>query len=174
MSAPTPASTASATDALPLRVVLACGNYNYLKDGAAFVLNMLVRHLEERQIPVMILSPVVGPPAFESFGEVTRCPRCPCPAGPSTASRSPSPRRSAPASRRFDRRSLHVASPDPLGYSAIALARRMGVPVVASYHARHDLTMRYWGMGFLAPAWQRFLARLYAPCARLRAHPRGR
>ena len=39
-----------------LRVALFTGNYNYIKDGVALTLNRLVAFLEQRGIPVLVLS----------------------------------------------------------------------------------------------------------------------
>ena len=67
---------------------------------------------------------------------------------------------------------FHVASPDPLGYAAIRLAQKWNIPSVASYHARHDIYSHYYGFGFLAAPWQRYLRHLYAPCRQILAPSR--
>jgi glycosyltransferase involved in cell wall biosynthesis len=152
-----------------LRLLLACGNYNYIKDGAVFALNQLVKHLEAKGVPVMIVSPVIGPPAFESFGTVTGSPSVPLPGRPEYRLALPLTAELKRKIRAFRPTLVHSASPDPLGYSAIRFAQAEGVPVVASYHARHDIYIRYYNLGFLGGVWQSYLRRLYGPCAQLYA-----
>ena len=63
-------TSASAEFCGTLRLVLACGNYNYLKDGAVFALNKLVQHLETSLgVKTSIFNPfarIVLPESFQS------------------------------------------------------------------------------------------------------------
>jgi glycosyltransferase involved in cell wall biosynthesis len=117
----------------------------------------------------MILSPVVGEPAFESYGTVTNVPSLPLPGRTEYRLALPLTRELKDKVRAFRPTLFHVASPDPLGYSVTMFAHRLGVPVVASYHARHDLYIQYYNMGFLAGTWRRYLKRLYRPCRQVYA-----
>ncbi|MFO1090479.1 MAG: glycosyltransferase family 1 protein [Hyphomicrobiales bacterium] len=169
LTRPTSTSPAQAPREGELRLVLACGNYNYIKDGAVFSLNKLVQYLEAKGVEVMILSPVMGEPAFESYGTVTNIPSLPLPGRSEYRLALTVPADVKRKIEAFRPTLFHVASPDPLGYSATMLAKRMGVPVVASYHARHDLYIKYYKLGFLSGTWQRYLRRLYRPCAQVYA-----
>lgn len=160
---------AAMSSSSPLRLVLVSGNYNYVKDGAVFALNQLVHYLENRSVPVMVLAPQPWDPVFPSFGTVTKVPSLPL--GTRTEYRLALgiPRAVREQVRAFKPTLFHVASPDPLGYHGIRLARKWNVPVVASYHARHDLYIECYRLGFLAPLWQRYLRHLYAPCRQVYA-----
>jgi glycosyltransferase involved in cell wall biosynthesis len=147
-----------------LRLVLACGNYNYIKDGAVFALNKLVQYLEQHGAQVMIISPVCGEPAFESYGTVTSVPSLPLPKRSEYRLALPLTPHLRELIRAFRPNLFHVASPDPLGYSTVAFARQLGVPVVASYHSRHDLYLQYYHLGFLSNIWQGYLRKLYKSC----------
>ena len=164
-----PRQPAASACAPALRLLLASGNYNYIKDGAVFALNQLVKHLEQKGVPVMIVSPVVGPPAFESFGTVTGSPSAPLPGRPEYRLALPLTPALKRQIRAFRPTLVHSASPDPLGYSAIRFAQAERMPVVASYHARHDIYIRYYNLGFLGGVWQSYLRRLYAPCVQVYA-----
>jgi len=53
---------------------------------------------------------------------------------------------------------LYVATEGPLGGSALAAARRLGIPVATGFHTRFDRYMRDYGLRWLAPlalAWMR-------------------
>src|SRR3546814_19283164 len=58
----------------------------------------------------------------------------------------------------------HVASPDPLGHAALALARKRGLPAVASVHTRFETYPRYYGLAFLEQVIESLLRRFYRRC----------
>ena len=64
----------------------------------------------------------------------------------------------------FDPNIFHVASPEILGHRAISLARRRGLPVVASVHTRFETYPRYYGLAFLEPLVLAALRRFYRRC----------
>jgi glycosyltransferase involved in cell wall biosynthesis len=144
-----------------LRVALFTGNYNYIKDGVALTLNRLVAFLEARGVPVLVFAPVAKEPAFASVGELVPVPSVPIPGRPEYRIALGLSRE---ARRRFDdfRPTLvHIAVPDILGYQALKLAERRGIPVVASYHTRYDTYLRFYGLGFLERLGQRYLRKFY-------------
>jgi phosphatidylinositol alpha 1,6-mannosyltransferase len=153
----------------PLRVVVWCGNYNYVKDGAVVALNRLVQHLESKAVPVMVVAPLPGEPVFESYGTVTPVPSVPIPGRSEYRLTLGIPRSVRDKIAAFRPTLFHVASPDPLGLAAVRLANRWQLPCVASYHSRHDIYSHYYGVGFLARPWQRYLRWLYSTCAQLYA-----
>jgi phosphatidylinositol alpha 1,6-mannosyltransferase len=152
-----------------LRVVVWCGNYNYVKDGAVVALNRLVQHLESKSVPVMVVAPLPGEPVFESYGTVTPVPSVPIPGRSEYRLTLGIPRAVRDKIAGFRPTLFHVASPDPLGLAAVRLARSRQVPCVASYHSRHDIYSHYYGVGFLAGPWQRYLRWLYSSCRQLYA-----
>jgi phosphatidylinositol alpha 1,6-mannosyltransferase len=153
----------------PLRVVVWCGNYNYVKDGAVVALNRLVQHLESKAVPVMVVAPLPGEPVFESYGTVTPVPSVPIPGRSEYRLTLGIPRSVRDKIAAFRPTLFHVASPDPLGLAAVRLANRWQLPCVASYHSRHDIYSHYYGVGFLARPWQHYLRWLYSTCAQLYA-----
>jgi phosphatidylinositol alpha 1,6-mannosyltransferase len=153
----------------PLRVVVWCGNYNYVKDGAVVALNRLVQHLEAKGVPVMVVAPLPGEPVFESYGTVTPVPSVPIPGRSEYRLTLGIPRSVRDKIAAFRPTLFHVASPDPLGLAAVRLAKRWQLPCVASYHSRHDIYSHYYGVGFLARPWQHYLRWLYSTCAQLYA-----
>lgn len=159
----------NAGSSAPLRVVVWCGNYNYVKDGAVVALNRLVQHLESKAVPVMVVAPLPGEPVFESDGTVTPVPSVPIPGRSEYRLTLGIPRAVRAKIAAFRPTLFHVASPDPLGLAAVRLAQKWQVPCVASYHSRHDIYSHYYGVGFLARPWQRYLRWLYSSCRQLYA-----
>jgi len=47
---------------------------------------------------------------------------------------------------------VHVATEGPLGWSAISAARRLGIPVISTYHTHFNQYGRHYGYGFLSRA----------------------
>jgi glycosyltransferase involved in cell wall biosynthesis len=46
---------------------------------------------------------------------------------------------------------IHIATEGPLGLASITAARRMGVPVVTSFHTNFDQYLAHYGLGLLRP-----------------------
>jgi phosphatidylinositol alpha 1,6-mannosyltransferase len=149
----------------PLRVALFSGNYNYTLDGANKALNQLVDHLERVEgAQVRVYSPTSSTPAFEPKGELISV--------PSVAIPTRSDYRIAvglPATIRrnieaFEPDIIHLSAPDLLGRSALKLARRLDVPVVASLHTLFETYLDYYALGWLRPVVEAQLRAFYADC----------
>jgi len=153
-----------------LRVALFSGNYNYQRDGANQSLNRLVGFLERQGVAVRIYSPTSKTPAFEPTGTLVSVPSLKIPSRGEyrfALGLPPAVRRDIAA---FAPTLFHLSSPDRVGFRAKALARAMGVPVVASVHTRFDTYLTYYGLSwvnrFIANIMRRFygdLAEVYAP-----------
>ena len=153
-----------------LRVALFSGNYNYVRDGANQSLNRLVGFLERQGVAVRVYSPTSSTPAFEPTGTLVSVPAFKIPTRGEyrfAFGLPPEVRRDIKA---FAPTLFHLSSPDRVGFRAKALARDMGVPVVASVHTRFDTYLTYYGLAwvnrFIANIMRRFygdLAEIYAP-----------
>jgi len=157
-------------DAAPLRVALFSGNYNYVMDGPARALNMLVAHLLKRGHHALIVAPTTPTPAFAHKGELVSAPSVALPGSRSEYRFSLG--MGGEARRRLDAFAptiVHVAAPDMLGRRALQWAKAHGVPAVASFHTRFDTYPRYYGMGWLEPQVTAYMRRFYARCARVYA-----
>lgn len=144
-----------------LRVALFTGNYNYIKDGVALTLNRLVAFLEKRGVPVLIFAPVAKAPAFASVGELVPVPSFAIPFRPEYRIALGFPKAARARLEAFRPTLFHIAVPDMLGYKALKLAGRWGVPVVASYHTRYDTYLRFYGLGLFEKLGQRYMRNFY-------------
>jgi len=151
-------------DVSELRVAIFSGNYNYVRDGANQALNRLSDYLLRQGAKVRVYSPTTKTPAFEPKGDLVSVPAIPIP------SRSeykvglglpPHVRRDLKA---FRPTIFHTSSPDISGHSAVTLARRWDLPVVASVHTRFETYPRYYGLAFLEPGVLAVLRRYYRRC----------
>ncbi len=151
--------------AVPLRVALFSGNYNYVRDGANQALNRLVGYLLRQGAIVRIYSPTTSTPAFEPVGELVSVPSLPFPGNRGEYRWS----LGMPATTRrdidaFGPSIIHVSAPDILGHRAVSYARAKGIPVVASMHTRFETYLRYYGLDWLTPSLQVILRRFYSRC----------
>jgi glycosyltransferase involved in cell wall biosynthesis len=151
--------------ARPLRVALFSGNYNYTADGANRALNRLVGYLEDREgALVRVYSPTSPTPAFPPRGELVSAPALRAPFRPDyriALGLSPRLARDVEA---FRPDIVHLSSPDPLGFAAQRLARRLGAPVVASLHTLFETYLAYYGVGWLTSAVSARLNAFYSAC----------
>jgi phosphatidylinositol alpha 1,6-mannosyltransferase len=74
----------------------------------------------------------------------------------------------SPAARRelqaFQPTLFHVSVPDLLGVSALRTAKRLGCPIVGSYHTRFDTYCRYYGLGWFEKYMLAHLRHFYNSC----------
>jgi glycosyltransferase involved in cell wall biosynthesis len=163
-SRPEPDREVAGPSGRSLRVALITGSYNYIADGVALTLNRMVGFLESKGVEVLVFAPVGETPAFAHKGEVVPVPSVAAPGrGEYRAALGLT---AGPRARllAFKPDILHIATPDLLGHSALRLGRRMGWPVVASYHTRFETYLKYYGLGVLTPALTGLVRRFYDGC----------
>lgn len=146
-----------------LRIAMTSGNYNYIRDGANRALNNLVGWLLDHGAAVRVYSPVVENPAFEPTGDLIGIKSLPVPLRPEY--RIPLGLGEARADvDAFRPNIVHVSAPEFLGHSAVRYAKAHNLPVLASVHTRFETYLRYYHLGFLAPAGIAFQRRFYRKC----------
>lgn len=59
---------------------------------------------------------------------------------------------------------VYIATEGPLGHSALAAARRLGIPVASGFHTQFDGYARYYGVGWLTPLVRAVLRRFHNRC----------
>ena len=144
-----------------MRIALFSGNYNYLREGANQALNRLVAYVEDQGHQVRVYSPVTDTPAFEPEGELMPVPSIQLPLrGEFRLALGIAPRIRDDV-RRFRPDVVHVSTPDILCTRAQTLAKRLGVPVVASFHTRFETYFEFYGAGWLKPLAEAHLRRFY-------------
>lgn len=147
-----------------LRVALFSGNYNYVRDGANQSLNRLVAFLERHGVPVRVYSPTIDPPAFPPAGTLISVPSVPVPRRPEYRIALGLPAKIRRDVEAFAPTLIHLSAPDLLGWGALALAERLRIPAVASFHTRFETYLRYYGLGWLEPFVIARLRRFYGRC----------
>ena len=145
-----------------LRIALFSGNYNCVRDGANKALNRLVGFLLKEGAAVRVYSPTIAMPAFQPVGDVVSVPSISIPGRPEYRLALGLTRSVRADILRFRPTHFHLSAPDLLGKSAQKLARRLGLPVIASLHTRFETYLEYYGLSFLVPAAERHLRAFYA------------
>jgi phosphatidylinositol alpha 1,6-mannosyltransferase len=148
----------------PHRVALFTGNYNYVMDGPARALNLLVKFLERQGMEVRVYAPTSDTPAFEPNGTLVSVPSISLPGRREYRLGLGMPQSIKDDLEAFKPSLFHIASPDLLGHAALKLAREWDIPVVASYHTRFDTYLRYYGLGILEPMLTKAIIRFYNQC----------
>jgi len=148
----------------PHRVALFTGNYNYVMDGPARALNLLVKFLERQGMEVRVYSPTSDTPAFKPTGTLVSVPSIALPGRREYRLGLGMPAAIKEDLEAFRPSIFHIASPDLLGHAALKLAREWDIPVVASYHTRFDTYLRYYGFGALEPLLTKAIIRFYNQC----------
>jgi phosphatidylinositol alpha 1,6-mannosyltransferase len=144
-----------------MRIALFSGNYNYVREGANQALNRLAGFLEAQGHQIRVYSPVTDTPAFEPQGELVPVPSIRLPVRGEFRLALGIPGNVRDDIRRFAPDLIHVSTPDILGTRAQTLAKRTGVPVVASFHTRFETYLDFYGLSWLKPLAEAQLRRFY-------------
>lgn len=148
---------------LPLRVAIVASSYNYIRDGVALTMNRLVGYLESQGVEVRIYTPVSKQPAFDYKGTVIPVPSI---ALPGRSEYRLAFGLSQEEIEKFKPDLIHVAlAPDPLGYSTLRIARKLKIPLVASYHTRYETYLKYYpGLSIFTSPLKKYLSKYYSNC----------
>lgn len=146
------------------RIALFTGCYTHIVDGVSRTLNRLVAHLEGVGYRVLVFGPGSDVPLIQPAGTFVPVPAVPIPGRVEyrmTVGLTAAQRAQLAA---FDPDVYHVATPDPLGYQALQLARARGRPVVATYHTHFPSYLPYYRLGALEGMALRYLRHFYWNC----------
>ncbi|MFA9199761.1 MAG: glycosyltransferase family 4 protein [Cypionkella sp.] len=147
-----------------LRVALFSGNYAMTVDGANKALNRLVEYLIRQGARVRVYSPTVAHPPFEPQGELVSLPSIAIPGRSEYRVPTWLGSRVRADLAAFDPHLVHISSPDFAAREAARWARERSLPVVASVHTRFETYPRYYKLGFMEPAVEAWLRKLYRRC----------
>lgn len=153
----------------PLRVAIATGVYNYIKDGISLTLNRLVEFLEREGAEVRIFAPTAKQPAFQHFGTLVSVPSIPLPRRPEYRLAIGLGKNARQQFADFNPDLLQISVPDILGYKSMRLAQSLGVPVVGSFHTRYDTYLKYYGLEPFKGLGMKYLRHFYGNCAQVYA-----
>ncbi len=146
-SSPSPAQSGKG----PLRVALFAGAYNHVADGVALTLNRLVAYLEEQGVPVLVVAPTIDQPAVDHVGRLLPAPSIAAPGRSDYRLTYSLSREIQEELARFNPTLIHIATPDILGFQALRLSKRWGIPRVASYHTHFTSYLKYYRLQMLEP-----------------------
>ena len=144
-----------------MRIALFSGNYNYLKEGANQALNRLAAYLKAKGHAVRVYSPVTDTPAFEPAGTLVPVPSIRLPVRGEFRLALGLPQAIRADIARFRPHIVHVSTPDILDTRAQSVAKRLGVPIVASQHTLFETYPAYYGLGWARPLVEAHLRRFY-------------
>jgi glycosyltransferase involved in cell wall biosynthesis len=141
-----------------MRVALITENFLPKLDGVTRTLATLLEHLERHGHQAMVLGPQGGPHQYAG-APVFGAPGLPLPMYPELRMLFP-PRGFERLLARFQPDVVHVVDPMALGAAGIRWARRLGVPVISSYHTNLAAYCDYYHLSALSAvvwSYRRFL-----------------
>ncbi len=147
-----------------MRVALFTGAYNHIADGVSLTLNRLVEFLERQGVQVMVFAPAGDEPAFDHNGTMMPAPSISMPGRPEYRITLGMSRANRKALDAFAPTFIHIATPDPLGRSALLYGRKRGLPIVSSYHTHFSSYLKYYRMTSLVGLAWRYLRWFYEHC----------
>ncbi|SHK30338.1 glycosyltransferase family 4 protein [Rhodothermus profundi] len=149
------------------RIALFTGAYNHIADGVSRTLNRLVGYLEQRGASVLVFAPTVPNPPVRHEGTLVPVPSIPVPGRPEYRISLGLTRRHRRLLATFEPDLIHIATPDLLGFQALRLARRQGIPVVASYHTHFSAYLKYYHLQWSERLLWSYLRWFYGQCQQI-------
>ena len=143
----------------PLRIAIFTETFLPNVDGVVTILCQMLQRLEELGHQALLFAPPGGPDAYAGAEVVPAAgPRLPF----YPDLRLNLPRRGAWARlHAFQPDLVHAVNPVALGVCGMVFARRLGVPVLASFHTHLPRYAAHYGAGWLAPLLWRYLRGLH-------------
>lgn len=146
-----------------MRVAILTENFLPKLDGVTRTLATLLEHLDRRGHSAILFGPEGGPQRYANAHVIgVKGPRLPF--YPELRALVPLPRFGQRLAQ-FEPDVVHVAEPMLLGAAGIRWARRMRVPVVASYHTNLSEYCAHFHLGALGEAVWKYRRFLHAQCA---------
>ncbi len=129
-------------------------------NGVAMTVGRLVGGLRERGHRVSVIRPKQDKADAGSEHELA-LPGLPLPGYPGLRFGLPAGRRLARQWRHQRPDLVHVVTEGPLGWSAVSVARKLGIPVTSGFHTNFDRYSVHYGMGWMRPAVAAYLRTLH-------------
>jgi glycosyltransferase involved in cell wall biosynthesis len=136
-------------------------------NGVAKTLERWVRYLEKRGAECKVFAPQKeGSVAVDSLS-VERFYSIPFILYPECRFTIPNPVHLSKALKQFQPLLVHVATPFNLGLLGNRFARKMKVPLVASYHTNFDQYLKFYNIQLLEPLYWRYMNWFHQPCRKV-------
>ena len=145
-----------------LRIALFSANFNIIPDGASKALNRLAKFLVDQGATVRVYSPIRPHSPANPGIELVSVPSIPIPFRSEYRLTLGLNRALREDLKRFKPTHVHISVPDKMGNEAERYAHSLKVPVVASMHTRFETYLRFYGLGFLQPWFERIQRRFYS------------
>lgn len=129
-------------------------------NGVAMTIGRLVGGLRERGHRISVIRPRQGKGDAGGEHELA-LPGLPLPGYPGLRFGMPAGGRLTSQWRQNRPDLVHVVTEGPLGWSAVSVARKMGIPVTSGFHTNFDRYSVHYGMGWMRPALSAYLRTLH-------------
>jgi len=144
-----------------MRVALFTETFLPKVDGIVTVLVLLMDHLIERGVEFAVIAPRIDARVTEYKGHpVISVPGVRIPFYPELTVGPPTLRTYREV-QRFAPDVAHFIHPSLIGAGGLLMAKRLGVPTLASFHLDLGMLARYFGVGFLAPVVWWYMRRMF-------------
>lgn len=136
----------------PVRITLVAETYPPEHGGAPLVIRRFVSLLKERSHEVTLIRPRQSSDGDSANPEQHLVNAWPFPFDATLRMGRPSMNRLTTIWREAPPSIVHVATQGPLGFGALVVAGRLGIPVSTSYHTNFHKFARHYGLDVLRPA----------------------
>ncbi|MFB7139120.1 glycosyltransferase family 4 protein [Gottfriedia sp. NPDC056225] len=148
-----------------MRVAIFSDTYIPQVNGVAKTLNRFTNYLKENEHSYHVFSPQVFD--LPSTEDVTRLKSVPLKIYPECKISFPNLSKIKKTLREFKPDIIHIATPFTIGLSGLYIAKKMKLPLVASYHTNFDHYLQYYNLSFLENILWKYLDWFHKPSQKI-------
>ncbi|WP_332066850.1 glycosyltransferase family 4 protein [Bacillus sp. KH172YL63] len=149
-----------------VRVALFSDTYHPQVNGVARTLKRLTDHYEKRRIPYKVFVPDLQDKK-ESYPNVHSFTSFPFFLYPECRTAVANPKTIVKQLNDFSPTLIHVTTPLSMGLFGIRAAKKMNLPLVASYHTHFDMYLNYYKMMWVSPLLSKYIKWFYSQADRI-------
>ncbi|RIW28003.1 glycosyltransferase family 1 protein [Bacillus salacetis] len=149
-----------------MRIAIFSDTFYPQVNGVARTLKKLTDHMENSGVEFELFVPDLGREA-RSYPNVHQFASLPFFFYPECRTAIANPRKIEKRLRQFDPDLIHIATPLTMGLYGLHAAKRLGIPITASYHTHFDKYLEYYKMSWASPLLWKYMKWLHADCEKI-------
>ncbi|MGD6803385.1 glycosyltransferase family 4 protein [Rossellomorea aquimaris] len=149
-----------------MRIAVFSDTYDPQVNGVARTLKRLTDHMKKREVEFELFVPEIGNDG-RTYPNIHQHTSFPFFFYPECRTAIANPRKIEKRLREFSPDLIHLATPLTMGLYGLHAAKKLGIPLVASYHTHFDRYLDYYKMSWISPFLWKYMKWFHADCEKI-------
>ncbi|MGF2616902.1 glycosyltransferase family 1 protein [Rossellomorea vietnamensis] len=149
-----------------MRIAIFSDTYDPQVNGVARTLKRLTDHMEARGVEFELFVPELGNDS-RTYPNIHQHTSFPFFFYPECRTAIANPRKIEKRLREFSPDLIHLATPLTMGLYGLHAAKKLGIPMAASYHTHFDRYLDYYKMSWISPFLWKYMKWFHAECEKI-------